>query len=1129
MGVVQKLTISNKLNKFNLFLFLLILILAISVYGDNLYNISAIGGVNSLDLFRVIPTANAYSDSGITDDSYILQGGAQRVSGQSENFEPFFPRNENAICVYNINSEMSKEICEYYNQTRYIYSEEQTILGNYPYPQEIILLGLDIPDANLSANKEVISFPDYELFIETPIYDWISNNPDKKITHLAIAKDVPIRVGFGDFLDGGCVEVRSLITMLTRNQNKINRYVGSLEHFTTEKYGDVINFVGSHLTGYTLEDVKKMIDKAVMPIENVSELYWVVDKEPQSKGTTFFVIIDPYLNLINMGVPSERIIVDFDLAKPISIDGEVIAYLGPGKYHAGYGLGSWAVQAGNFEFNVSPRAFVNSIESYNGVTFTGDPLNRESIDVGDHGKVADSTSSYAFGGQDYNRSFSGGIGNVAEPKTGGVSKSHNNYVAYYNGLTFAESVFSGWMWLHARHNGGRGVLSGDPLMRLYDEFKLGLGNECVENGDCFSNLCSLDFNGIKRCNLNETVCSFGDSLFIRDLESPLNEVFQPNGSSFCINDSSFYYCNLGSWEVKHVGDSKYVCINITEVHAPFPDKTNHSGVPLRLTEFKYKYNSPCNVDEECSSNVCSEDILGVKRCNVGQFSCVIDDMNIFPTYQRYCTQDYSLFCNLTRWEETTCNPLLVSMDIPINPGQNNIGFPLDLYHEDFVKNVLQLGSSIRLSRFFNGFYNVTDFLYINESSIYRYNDFNLSYGDGFILRHVGLEPTTLKVQGYNYEHFENITIKGKISLLSIPKCVGLSAEEAIQQINNLDESCKTIKKVYEDISLYWSLNETYFDAHSEKSNFIILPYESYFVNCSESTDIEWTPDCNYCIPDVTKVRWSNWEIKSECVDGFANFTRERINLDHNNCQFPSLYETETMTASCDVCENESDRSCKVGKNREYGLENLSIHIENDRKVISIDNIKILNITTDINLDNLKIKINHPDDEIAYIIINNLSLDDSTKLSTCFSLSCPGSRDQYSCEVINSSTFLVSGLNHSGILEYVCYEELEFTPWSDWINETCSSNNMNQSKFRVEHDVNNCGTFENITHYEYQLVGPLWQNTSWSDWFNVGGCMITNQQNQTKNLTQSDTYGCAENITLPLELTQQGVIGLMKLV
>ncbi len=102
----------------------------------------------------------------------------------------------------------------------------------------------------------------------------------------------------------------------------------------------------------------------------------------------------------------------------------------------------------------------------------------------------------------------------------------------------------------------------------------------------------------------------------------------------------------------------------------------------------------------------------------------------------------------------------------------------------------------------------------------------------------------------------------------------------------------------------------------------------------------------------------------------------------------------------------------------------------------------------------------------------------------------------------------------------CTPNLNFTDWSIWENSVCYDDQMNQSSFRIEFDSNYCffitglesDNFVNITHYDYQLIGPDFINTTWSDWIDFGVCNFDDLQLQIRNLTQYDEFGCANNIT-----------------
>jgi F0F1-type ATP synthase membrane subunit b/b' len=81
--------------------------------------------------------------------------------------------------------------------------------------------------------------------------------------------------------------------------------------------------------------------------------------------------------------------------------------------------------------------------------------------------------------------------------------------------------------------------------------------------------------------------------------------------------------------------------------------------------------------------------------------------------------------------------------------------------------------------------------------------------------------------------------------------------------------------------------------------------------------------------------------------------------------------------------------------------------------------------------------------------------------------------------------------------------------------------MNQSRIKIQYDSNyaNCYAvtglisdyFINQTFFNYQLVGPSFVNTSWSDWENIS-CLSSLVLNQSRTKIQYDIYGCFGNIT-----------------
>ncbi len=143
------------------------------------------------------------------------------------------------------------------------------------------------------------------------------------------------------------------------------------------------------------------------------------------------------------------------------------------------------------------------------------------------------------------------------------------------------------------------------------------------------------------------------------------------------------------------------------------------------------------------------------------------------------------------------------------------------------------------------------------------------------------------------------------------------------------------------------------------------------------------------------------------------------------------------------------------------------------------------------------------EDIAAYTLYNFSLSPDANNNTKFAIRfrCSSNRNNEVCFVDNVQ---VHGTE-------MCITNLVNTLWSDWSNLTCSGDEMNQSRSRVQYDNNSCGEIANQTFDEYQLAGPTLQNTTWTDWINIS-CLPSDTMNQSRNLTQYDNYACASNQT-----------------
>gem|GEM_PF-6609634 len=57
-----------------------------------------------------------------------------------------------------------------------------------------------------------------------------------------------------------------------------------------------------------------------------------------------------------------------------------------------------------------------------------------------------------------------------------------------------------------------------------------------------------------------------------------------------------------------------------------------------------------------------------------------------------------------------------------------------------------------------------------------------------------------------------------------------------------------------------------------------------------------------------------------------------------------------------------------------------------------------------------------------------------------------------------------------LIEEICIPNLQNTSWSNWQNISClASNLINQSRYLVQYDINNCGQIQNTTFYDYRAT------------------------------------------------------------
>src|SRR6478672_13553617 len=164
----------------------------------------------------------------------------------------------NILLVSNALSGPSADIADYYAGKRAVPSSQ--------------VLRVTVPVA------EEISRREYEQKIEAPIAGWLSANAAQdRILYIVLTKDIPLRIAGSAGQQGSVASVDSELTLLYRRLSGIatpsagsirNSYfladaaASTAAHFTHRAHD--IYLVG-RLDGYTVGDVKTMIDKGLAP------------------------------------------------------------------------------------------------------------------------------------------------------------------------------------------------------------------------------------------------------------------------------------------------------------------------------------------------------------------------------------------------------------------------------------------------------------------------------------------------------------------------------------------------------------------------------------------------------------------------------------------------------------------------------------------------------------------------------------------------------------------------------------------------------------------------------------------------------------------------------------------------
>jgi len=305
----------------------------------------------------------------------------------------------------------------------------------------------------------------------------------------------------------------------------------------------------------------------------------------------------------------------------------------------------------------------------------------------------------------------------------------------------------------------------------------------------------------------------------------------------------------------------------------------------------------------------------------------------------------------------------------------------------------------------------------------------------------------------------------------------------------------------------------------------LTQYDDY--GCAANTTFvnQTNETCDFCIPLMANTTLTDWSNES-CVGNEMNQSQYWTEYDSNFCidhaisnityynyQFVGpVFANTTWTdyynlTLCQLNDTQAQER-NLTQYDEFGCDVNATFTENQEAVCDFCSYNVTNAT-------LTDWQNQTSCQLNDTILQNRSLTEyDSNYSTCYLVTLLDDSDLWNLG--NNNTYW----DYQEISCDFCTPSMENTTWSDWSNESCVGNQRNQSQYLVEYDENTCyaltglssDNVSNITYYNYQLVGPSLENTTWTDFYNITSCMLGDYYTQEQNLTQYDLYGCDSNQT-----------------
>jgi uncharacterized protein (TIGR03790 family) len=300
-----------------------------------------------------------------------------------------------------------------------------------------------------TSSEENISPERYKSEIEAPIKAALAKN--KNIDFIVLTKGVPLRLidEGGYSVDATLAGMELKFAPIGQTPGKfgvteanpdaafkrcINPYFGAKEPFSHAKYG---MYLVNRLTGYTVEDVYKMIDHSMIAAPSKSPI--LLDSQPKFQPGSGYWGMEESMKIANDKLSEKGVNIKYDKSVDFSDGGEPLA-----------GYCSWGSNDPSFnpevyhQIKFVPGAIAETFVSTSGRTFN--PTS------GGQSLIADLVHQGVTGVKGY----------VSEPYTVALCRAEILFDRYTSGYNLAESFYAATplsKW--------KDIVVGDPLCRPY--------------------------------------------------------------------------------------------------------------------------------------------------------------------------------------------------------------------------------------------------------------------------------------------------------------------------------------------------------------------------------------------------------------------------------------------------------------------------------------------------------------------------------------------------------------------------------------------------------------------------------------------------------------------------------------